>query len=80
VNRVGGMFTAFFCSGPVSSFADTQRSDIGRFRRFWQHMLDRGVYLAPSQFEATMVSLALTDEDVARIESATAEYFAMPES
>ena len=76
LNRVGGMFTAFFCRGPVESFADTQRSDVGRFSSFWRHMLARGVYLAPSQFEATMVSLALTDADVAHIESAATQFFA----
>jgi glutamate-1-semialdehyde 2,1-aminomutase len=76
INRVGGMFTAFFCEGPVRSFADAQRADTTRFARFWRHMLEHGVYLAPSQFEATMVSLALSEEDVLRIDEAVSAFFA----
>ena len=56
--RVGAMFTLFFTAGPVSDYASASQSDTEMFARFYRGMLKRGVYLAPSQFEATMVSLA----------------------
>jgi glutamate-1-semialdehyde 2,1-aminomutase len=74
VNRVGAMLTAFFHPRPVRSFADAAASDIGRFARFHAHMLARGVYIAPSQFEALMPSLAHTPEQVERTASAAAEF------
>ncbi|HEY8123304.1 MAG TPA: glutamate-1-semialdehyde 2,1-aminomutase [Myxococcota bacterium] len=55
---VGGMFGFFFRSGPVASFDDAKRSDLPRFRAFFHAMLARGVYLAPSAYEAGFVSLA----------------------
>lgn len=55
---VGTMFGFFFSDAPVSTFADAQRSDLGRFKRFFSACLDRGVYFAPSQFEAGFVSVA----------------------
>ena len=64
VNRVGSMLTAFFTPGPVVDYATAKRSDTARFGRFFHGMLARGVYLAPSQFEATFVSLAHTDADI----------------
>jgi glutamate-1-semialdehyde 2,1-aminomutase len=64
--RVGSMFTTFFQEGPVTDYASALRSDTDRFGRFFQGMLDRGIYLAPSQFEAGFVSLAHTAEDVDR--------------
>ena len=66
LNQVGAMMTLFFCEGPVASFADARHADTAAFAAYWRHMLERGVYLAPSQFESTMVSLALTDDDIAR--------------
>ena len=66
VNRVGSMLTAFFCAGPVASFANAQQADTKAYARFFHIMLERGVYLAPSQFESAFVSLAHTDEDVHR--------------
>jgi glutamate-1-semialdehyde 2,1-aminomutase len=74
VNRVGAMLTAFFHPGPVSSFADAAASDTRRFARFHAHMLGRGVYIAPSQFEALMPSLAHTPEQVERTAAAAAEF------
>ena len=74
VNRVGAMLTAFFHPGPVSSFADAARSDTDRFARFHAHMLAHGVYIAPSQFEALMPSLAHTPEQVERTAAAAAEF------
>jgi len=55
---VGGLFGFFFRSGPVASFAEAAASDEGRFRRFFHAMLDQGIYLPPSRFEACFVSLA----------------------
>ena len=74
VNRVGAMLTAFFHPGPVSSFADAAKSDTDRFARFHAHMLGHGIYLAPSQFEALMPSLAHTPEQVERTAAAAAEF------
>ena len=65
-NRIGSMFTSFFTSGPVSALAQVERSDVARYGRFFHAMLERGVYLAPAQFEAVFVSLAHTEEDIDR--------------
>lgn len=64
-NRVGSMFTTFFNPGPVSNFADAKACDTTRFGSYFKAMLDEGVYLAPSQFEAAFVSLAHTEDDIA---------------
>jgi glutamate-1-semialdehyde 2,1-aminomutase len=74
VNRLGAMLTAFFHDGPVHSFADAARSDTDRYARFHAHMLERGVYLAPSQFEAMMPSLAHTAEQVELTITAAREF------
>jgi glutamate-1-semialdehyde 2,1-aminomutase len=66
VNRVGSMLTAFFCEGPVASYADARRADTARYARFFHAMLEGGVYVAPSQFEAAFVSLAHGDADLDR--------------
>jgi glutamate-1-semialdehyde 2,1-aminomutase len=73
VNRVGSMLTAFFTPGPVVDYAGAKRSDTARFGRFFRGMLARGVYLAPSQFEAAFVSLAHTDEDIEHTVRAAAD-------
>jgi glutamate-1-semialdehyde 2,1-aminomutase len=57
-NRVGSMFTGFFSEGAVTDYASAKKSDTARFGKFFHAMLDGGVYLAPSQFEAAFVSLA----------------------
>ncbi|QNI36804.1 glutamate-1-semialdehyde 2,1-aminomutase [Edaphobacter albus] len=64
-NRVGSMFTWFFTSQPVTDFASASTSDTAAFGRFHRAMLDQGVWLPPSQFEAAFVSTAHTAEDVA---------------
>jgi glutamate-1-semialdehyde 2,1-aminomutase len=74
VNRVGAMLTAFFHPGPVRSFADAAASDTERFARFHAHMLAHGVYIAPSQFEALMPSLAHTPEQVELTAAAAAGF------
>jgi glutamate-1-semialdehyde 2,1-aminomutase len=76
LNRVGPMMTLFFCEGPVSDFAAAKTADTARYAAYWRHMLESGIYLAPSQFEATMVSLALSEHDVARAAAAAAAFFA----
>lgn len=58
----GSMFGYFFSAKPVRNFADAQKSDIERFNRFFHAMLKRGVYLAPSAYEAGFISYATTDE------------------
>ena len=58
VNRVGSMLTSFFAAGPVMDFAGATAADTARYARFFHGMLARGVYLAPSQFEAAFVSTA----------------------
>jgi glutamate-1-semialdehyde 2,1-aminomutase len=65
-NRVGSMFTTFFTEGPVRNYAEAKHSDTKRFGRFFHAMLDQGVYLAPSQFEAAFVSLAHDDRALDR--------------
>jgi glutamate-1-semialdehyde 2,1-aminomutase len=62
----GGMFGFFFHPGPVRSFADARKAQAERFRRFFAAMLERGVYLPPSPFEACFVSLAHGRADVER--------------
>jgi glutamate-1-semialdehyde 2,1-aminomutase len=62
--RVGSMFCAFFTSGPVTDEAGAKRSDTQAFATFFHAMLESGVYLAPSQFEAGFVSLAHSEADV----------------
>jgi len=64
VNRVGSMFTFFFTSSPVTNYTSAKKSDNARFADFRRTMLDRGIYLPPSQFEAAFVSGAHSEEDV----------------
>jgi glutamate-1-semialdehyde 2,1-aminomutase len=75
VNRVGSMFTLFFAEGPVTDFDSAKRSDTKRFAEYFRFMLERGIYLAPSQFEAAFVSAAHTGEDIARTVAASREFF-----
>ena len=63
---VSGMFGFFFCEGPVHNFEDAKKADTVKFGKFHRAMLEQGVYLAPSQFEAGFTSLAHTDEDIDR--------------
>jgi glutamate-1-semialdehyde 2,1-aminomutase len=63
-NRCGSMFCAYFTSEPVHSLADAMKSDRARFAKFFHGMLDAGIYLAPSQFEAGFISGAHTVADI----------------
>jgi glutamate-1-semialdehyde 2,1-aminomutase len=76
VNRVGSMFTFFFADGPVTDWETAKVSDTQRFGRFFRAMLERGVYLAPSQFEAAFLGAAHSDEDIERTMKAAGEAFA----
>ena len=73
VNRVGSMLTGFFCAGPVTDYASAKRADTARYARFFHALAARGVYVAPSQFEAAFVSLAHTEADVDATVKAAAE-------
>src|SRR5467141_59879 len=76
INRVGSMLTGFFCAGPVRDYADAKTADVARYARFYHGMLERGVYLAPSQFEAAFVSLAHGDDDLEHAARAAADAMA----
>ena len=75
-NRVGSMFTWFFTSKAVTDWESAATSDTEAFGNFFRSMLDSGVYLPPSQFEAAFLSAAHTDEDVAETVAAAREAFA----
>ena len=64
INRVGSMMTLFFTERPVRSLADANGCDQARFARYFREMLKRGIYLAPSQFEAAFVSLSHAEADI----------------
>ncbi|HVL23536.1 MAG TPA: glutamate-1-semialdehyde 2,1-aminomutase [Thermomicrobiales bacterium] len=72
---VGTMAGMFFNHRPVTSYDDARTSDTEQFGRFFQELLDRGVYFAPSQFETLFLSSAHSDEDIDRTVSAAAEAF-----
>ena len=63
---ISAMFGMFFTAGPVGNYEDAKKSDTAKFAKFHRGMLEKGVYLAPSQFEAGFTSLAHTDEDIDR--------------
>ncbi|MES3041497.1 MAG: glutamate-1-semialdehyde 2,1-aminomutase [Pseudomonadota bacterium] len=64
-HQVGGMFGIFFSDKPVWSYEDTTQCDVEHFKRFFHAMLEEGIYLAPSAFEAGFVSIAHTSADIA---------------
>ncbi len=66
VNHAGSLLTPFFTDGPVTDAASARRADPARYARFFHALLDRGVMVPPSQFEAWFVSLAHTEEDLRR--------------
>jgi glutamate-1-semialdehyde 2,1-aminomutase len=75
VNRVGSMFTFFLTDGPVTNWDTAKKCDTELFKRLFHFMLEHGVYLAPSQFEAGFVSDAHSDEDIQTTVSAMREFF-----
>jgi len=76
INQVGSMVSLFFTVGPVTDFASAARSDTGAFKDFFWHMISRGVYLAPSQYEAGFISTAHSEEDLERTSESAREWFA----
>jgi glutamate-1-semialdehyde 2,1-aminomutase len=64
INRLNSMFTGFFNEGPVTSLSQVETSDTGRYGKYFHALLDRGVYMAPSQFEAGFVSAVHTEQDI----------------
>jgi glutamate-1-semialdehyde 2,1-aminomutase len=76
VNRVGSMFTFFFTSDPVSDWDTAKKCDTARFGKLFHFLLERGVYMAPSQFEAGFVSAAHTEDDIRQTVEAMRAFFA----
>jgi len=75
-NRVGSMFTWFFQQGPVSDWETASKSDTEAFARFFRSMLDSGVYLPPSQYEAAFLGATHSEQDVQRTIAASKQAFA----
>ncbi|KAI5057659.1 hypothetical protein GOP47_0027674 [Adiantum capillus-veneris] len=73
--HIRGMFGFFFTAGPVYNFADAKKSDTGKFAKFHRGMLERGVYLAPSQYEAGFTGLAHKEDDIKFTIAAAKEVF-----
>ena len=73
VNSIASLSTVFFAPQPVNNYTDARRSDAKLYARFFRDMLQRGIFLAPSQFEAAFVSAAHTSADIARTISAAAD-------
>lgn len=75
INQVGSMFTLFFNSDVIDNFNSATRSDTAMFGRYFNAMLSRGIYMAPSQYEAMFISAAIDDEIVDKILAASEESF-----
>ena len=75
-NRIGSMMTMFFTPEPVTDYASAKRSDTRRFAAFFRGMRERGIFWAPSQFEAAFVSLAHSESDIEEICAAAREVLA----
>ena len=73
INAIGSLSTVFFTAEPVRNYANAKRSDTVRYARFFREMLDRGIFFAPSQFEAAFVSAAHTSQDIDRTLAAAHE-------
>mgnify|MGYP001559003929 CR=1 FL=1 len=76
ITQTGSMMTVFFCDVPPRDYTSAKRADTDRYARFFRSMLDQGVYLPPSQFEAMFVSLAHTRDDLDRTIEAARTAFA----
>ncbi len=75
INQVGSMVSIFFTEGPVVDFASAARADAEAFKDFFWHMLRRGIYLAPSPFEAGFISVVHSDRDLEQTFEAAGEWF-----
>ena len=76
VNRVGSMFTFFFTPEPVTDWDSAAKSDKDRFAKMFHFLLGKGVYLAPSQFEAGFISVVHSEADIQQTVAAMQEFFA----
>ncbi|HJF54762.1 glutamate-1-semialdehyde 2,1-aminomutase [Anaerotruncus colihominis] len=76
INQIGSLIAPFFTPNGVTTFVDAKGSDVGRYARYFRGMLERGVYLAPAQFEAMFISTAHTKEDFQRTLEAVDAVFA----
>ena len=76
VNQIGSLVSPFFTPSAVTTFVDAKGSDVGRYARYFKGMLERGIYLAPAQFEAMFLSAAHTRQDLARTLEAVDEALA----
>ena len=72
-NRCGSMFCVYFTNEPVHNLADALKSDRERFKKYFHGMLDEGIYLAPSQFEAGFISTAHSEADIEKTVRAAAK-------
>jgi len=75
VQRVGAMATLFLAGQEIRTFEDAQTSDTEQYGALFRHLLERGIYVAPSQFECLFVSLVHTDEDIDRTVEAVGDFF-----
>jgi glutamate-1-semialdehyde 2,1-aminomutase len=75
LNRVGSIMSCFFTDKKVQNFADVQSTDIKRFKKFFSSMLEQGIYLAPSVYEAMFVSLAHSESDIEKTAEAAKNSF-----
>ncbi|MDI6800259.1 MAG: glutamate-1-semialdehyde 2,1-aminomutase [Actinomycetota bacterium] len=74
-SQIASMSTVFFTEGPVTDYSSAKRSNLGAFASFFRSMLERGIYLAPSQFEASFISASHSDEDIEKTVRAAEESF-----
>ena len=75
VQRVGSMLTLFATRQHVTNYDEARQADTEQYAALFRHLLERGIYVAPSQFEAMLVSLAHTDEDIDQTVEAVADFF-----
>ena len=74
LRHVGSLGCVFFTEGEVNNYADAQKCDTARFTAWFRHMLERGIYMAPSQFEAIFLSAAHSQEDLEKALDAAKEF------
>ncbi len=75
INRIGSIMSCFFTDKPVRNFADVKSTDVKQFKKFFAEMLSRGIYLAPSAYEAMFISLAHSKKDINKTIRAASESF-----
>jgi glutamate-1-semialdehyde 2,1-aminomutase len=75
VQRVGAMATLFLTDEAIRNFEGAKTSDVERYGALFRHLLERGIYIAPSQFECLFVSLAHSDQDIDRTVEAVGDFF-----